>query len=148
MDVQHCSGNMASDLPESILNASKEAAQQILPDKSYDRYVQAYDKFMEWQKSQNTNAFDEDVLLAYFYETAKTFKPSTLCSVYSMLRSAIHCRHDVNIAQYNRLIAFLKKKSVGFESKKSNVFTAEEMNRFLTEAPDAEYLALKVRQLF
>lgn len=139
---------MASDLPESVLNASKEALQQVLPDKSHDRYIQTYNKFLEWQKSQNTNSFDENVLLAYFCEVAKVFKPSTLWSVFSMLRITIHCNHNVNIAQYTRLMAFLKKKSHGFKSTKSNVFTAEEIKKFLMEAPDAQYLALKVRQLF
>lgn len=139
---------MSSYLPESVLNASKESVQHILPQKSYDLYVQTYEKFLKWQKSQNTNSFDEDVLMAYFCKAAKTFKASTLWSGFSMLKNTILCNHNVNIGLYTRLIAFLNKKRIGFQSKKSNIFTAEEIKKFLMEAPDAEYLVIKVRQLF
>lgn len=42
------------------------------------------------------------------------------------------------------LSAFIKRQSHGFTAKKSKVFTAEDVNKFLNEAPDAEYLLLKV----
>lgn len=44
----------------------------------------------------------------------------------------------------NDLIAMLKRKSEGFESKKSNVLTPENINKFLNEAPDNEHLDKKV----
>ena len=40
--------------------------------------------------------------------------------------------------------AFLKQQSVGHRPKKSKVFTLEEMERFLDNASDDEYLLQKV----
>lgn len=136
---------MASDA--TILYAGKETVQPV-PDKSHERYIQAYEKFLKWQKSQNTNSFDEDVMLAYFTEAAKTLVSSTLFSLYSMLRTTIYSNHNVNIALYGRLMEFLRNTRVGFTSKKANEFTGEQIKKFLMEAPDAEYLLTKVWRNF
>lgn len=132
------------DLPESILAASKEAILQLLPAKSYSRYMNAYDKFVKWQELQKTGSFCEEVLLAYLLELSQKLKPSTLWSIYSMMKSTIICHHNVNIADYSKLGNFLKRQMDGFKSKKSNAFTAEEIKLFLEEAPDYQYLAVKV----
>ncbi|KAJ6649006.1 hypothetical protein Bhyg_04238 [Pseudolycoriella hygida] len=137
-----------ADLPENILAASKEAVMQLLPKKSYARYINAYDKFVKWQQLQNTESFYQEVMLAYFLELSKTLKPSTLWSIYSMIKSTISCNHNVNFGNYDRLAAFLSSQKSGFTSKKSNVFTAEEIKTFLMEAPDNEYLAVKVVLIF
>lgn len=142
---------MASVLPESILNDGEEAQQQTvptLPDKSLARYVTTYEKFMQWRKSQNTISFDEEVLLAYFCDSAKSMKPSTLWCIYSMLKATISSNHNVNIGQYVRLKSFLKKNTAGFESTIPKVLTVEEIKKFLVKAPDAKYLGVKVNQLF
>lgn len=142
--VQQILSNMTYiDLPDDI----DEVKLSNLPDKSYIRYVQAYEKLTKWQKSQNTDSFKEEELLAYFNEASKIYAPSTLWSTYSMLKATIKSTHNVNISDYSKLIAFLKKKNVGFQSKKANVFTADEVQKFLDEAPDEEYLAIKVNQL-
>lgn len=64
-----------------------------------------------------------------------------------MLKSTLLHYNNVDISPYSRLTAFLKEKSVGFESKKFKVFSAEEINRFLAEAQDEHYLAMKVGEL-
>lgn len=133
-----------AQLPQSILDASNETIQQMLPDKSHDRYILAYNKFLNWRSTQNTDSFEEEVFLAYFGEAAKEYAPSTLWSMYSMLKGTINCNHNVNIAQYARLIGFLKKKNLGFEGKKSPVFSAEDIRNFLMNAPDLQYIAIKV----
>lgn len=141
--VQYYLRKMSSNLPEGISNASKEEV-QFLPNKSYNRYVCVYDKFLKWQKSQKTDSFNEEVILAYFTEIGNTLKPSTLWCIYSMLKSTIFCNHNVNIGQYDRLTTFLRNKNKGFHSTKGNMFTAKEIRKFLNEAPDDEYLGIKV----
>lgn len=130
-------------------NVNKEALQQILPDKSYDRYVSAYEKFMQWRKSQNTNSMAEAVLLAYFVEIAKTMKPSTLYATYSMLKATISSNHNVFIGQYELVKSFLKRTTSEFEFQfERKVFTVEEIKKFLAEAPDSKYLGVKVYHTF
>ena len=42
------------------------------------------------------------------------------------------------------MVAFLKKKSVGYKAKKSSVLTRENFSQFLLEAPDSQYLIIKI----
>ena len=51
---------------------------------------------------------------------------------------------NVNISSYCRLTAFLKKKHVGYEAKKSKVLRREEILKSLKEAPDEKFLMMKV----
>jgi hypothetical protein len=50
----------------------------------------------------------------------------------------------VDIRKCTKLIPFLKKKSVGFRSKKSKIFTRQEFDKLFVEAPDNKYLMMKV----
>lgn len=124
-----------------------EAVQSALSDRSNDRYVSAYEKFLSWQRSQKTNSFDEDVLLKYFHEAANTFAPTTLFSMYSMLKNTIYSNHNLNISAYSRLLAFLREKQLGYRSKKTYFFSADEIKKFFLEAPDSKYLGIKVRHI-
>lgn len=65
-----------------------------------------------------------------------------------MLKKMLNVREKVDISNYRLLNAFLKNKSSGFTSNKSKVLTSEEVQKFLTEAPDHVYLATKVALFF
>lgn len=125
-----------------------EVVDDILPEKSLTRYKNTYDVFMRWQKSKGLNSFDEALLLNYFYDLSKVYKPTSMWSTFSMLKSTIMCNHNIDISQHSRLMAFLKRKSAGYKSNRSKVFTTEQLNRFLVKASDHRYLAIKVKLLF
>jgi len=95
-------------------------------------------------KSKEESSFSQDMLMSYFREISEKFKPSTLWAQYSMLKATINCNHGIDIGRYTELLSFLKKKSDGFTSTKAKALTSEEVERFLTEAPDKEFLAVKV----
>ncbi|CAG5102844.1 Protein of unknown function, partial [Cotesia congregata] len=61
-----------------------------------------------------------------------------------MLKSTISSKHNIDISQYLRLQAFLKKQSIAFQSEKSKVFSLEEINKFIREASDEKLLFKKV----
>ena len=61
-----------------------------------------------------------------------------------MLKKTLNVKEKINIAQYCALTSLLKNEAKGFQSKKAKVFTVAEMNTFLQEAPDIQYLAHKV----
>lgn len=133
-----------NDIPAELLQEYQEALDQILPKKSASRYLQAYAVFRKWQQSRKTDSFDEKVIMVYFSEAAKKYKPSTLWSMYSMLKKTLICKNNIDISKISQLIAFLKTFSSGFKSKKSNVFCSEEVRRFMVEAPDISFLGIKV----
>lgn len=135
--------NMASTPPE-LRRSAEEAANDLLPAKSKKVYEATYNGFVEWKKGHKTSSSSETVLLAYFNELSRKYKPTSLWSTYSMLKSTMKIKEKIDISRYAQLTALLKQKSVGFKSKKSKVLRSEEINKFLTEAPDAVYLATKV----
>jgi len=67
--------------------------------------------------------------------------------MYSMLRSTIQAKHNINIHNYVQVIQFLKKNSKGYEVKKAKILTSEQCQQFIKEAPDDEYLAVKVKTI-
>lgn len=99
---------------------------------------------MDWQLSNATSSFSENVLLAYFRELAIKYKSSSLWARYSMLKSTLNLNQGVNIETYPKLVAFLKRKSENYNRKKAKTLTSEQIKMFLNEAPDQNYLATKV----
>lgn len=82
--------------------------------------------------------------MAYFTELAEKYAGPTLWSKYSMLKSTIICNQNINIGDYKQLASFVKRKNDGYMPTQSKVFTTEDVNKFLSEAPDEMYLAMKV----
>lgn len=121
------------------------ATPELLPQKSKEVYQKSYLRFMKWRKEQNINSFSEDVFLAYFSYLSNTIKPSTLWGNYSMLKGTINVNHNINIKQYSKLVPFIKQKSMGYRPEKSRTFTKDQIDKFLKEAPDNQYLMTKVK---
>lgn len=134
--------------PPDVLETANNAYKNLLPDKSHKKYMAVYDKFISWKSAKNIESFSENVMMAYFIELEQSYKPSSLWSIYSMLKSTLLSNHNVEVKKYLKLTAFLKKQSTGFRSKKSRILTSEEVERFLNEAPDEIYLATKVTNIY
>lgn len=130
--------------PPDIVEAAKITSVDLLPKKSRNLYEKAYKAFMDWRDRKKTTSFSENVLLAYFGELAEKYKSSSLWTQYSMLRTTLEVRQNINIATYGKLKTFLKRKSDGYKAKKSKTFTPDEINMFIENADDKKYLATKV----
>ncbi|KAG4076030.1 hypothetical protein HA402_014029 [Bradysia odoriphaga] len=139
-DIEH-------EIPPELMEEYHRAMDQIVPTKSGNRYLQAYDVFRKWQEVHRTNSFDEKILLAYFGSAAKKYKPPTLWSMYSMLKKTLLCKHNVDLVKHCRLRAFLKMRSDGYQPKKANVFETEHLRKFFLEAPNDVYLQKKIVRL-
>lgn len=61
-----------------------------------------------------------------------------------MVKSALALRHNTDIKQFIKCTAFLKRQNVGFVSKKSNVLSAEQIKKFMIDAPNESWLFSKV----
>lgn len=103
---------------------------------------------MDWCTEKGVEKVSENVLLTYFSEKAKEFKPSSLWSVYSMLKTTLKIKNDLDISGFHKLTAFLKEKSVGYKPKKSKTLSQDNVRKFLLEAPDREFLMMKVILIF
>ena len=131
--------------PPEILSEAQNATIALIPAKSKEKYLAAYDSFVQWKSKKNTQSISENVFLAYFSELANRYKPSSLWCIYSMLRSMVKLKHGVDIKTYCNLMAYLKRRSDGYIGRKSKVLTSANVEKFLKEAPDSQYLATKVR---
>ena len=87
-------------------------------------------------------------IMLLVYEKSKKFKASTLWSHYSMVKSKLILEKNLDIRKFLKLTAFLKRKNDGYSAKKSKTLDADQVQKFLTEASDEEYLLIKVRYLF
>ncbi|KAJ8970565.1 hypothetical protein NQ317_019070 [Molorchus minor] len=105
--------------PPEVRVAAERATEGIIPEKSRERYENTYELYSKWCVAKGVQHTSETVLLAYFCEISKQSKASTLWSRYSMLRAVLNFRHNVDISNYAKLKAFLKRKNVGYQAKKS-----------------------------
>lgn len=116
-----------------------------LPEKSEKAYWKVYDNFNNWRSDNNIKDLSEETLLKYFKELSTT-KPGSLWSNYSMLNRTLKIKDDVSIKNYPELCKFLKDFAKNYKpvKRKQEVFTMEEIAKFMKTAPNRDYLVMKV----
>ncbi|KAJ8914615.1 hypothetical protein NQ315_015352 [Exocentrus adspersus] len=91
--------------------------------------------FKNWCNKKGVNT-DEKSLLAYFVIRNEKLKaPGSLWAEYSMLKSTIFLHESIDISKFSMLIAFLKKKNVGYQPKKASVLLWKRL-----QTPDDKFL--------
>lgn len=115
-----------------------------LPTFSKERYDQTYQLFRKWMVTKNRASLSQGVLLQFFNELATKKKPSTVWTYYSILKATIRANDNIDIRGYEVLTKFIKCKTTGYSPAKAGVFNAEDIHRFLKEAPDERWLDVKV----
>lgn len=136
------------DLPPEIIDAVKEATNTLVPQKSEERYKKEFRLFEDWCNQTKVSNIKEEVMLAYFHKSSKTYAPSTLWSKYSMLKLVIKLEKDIDISKYYKLTSYLKRANDGYKSKKSMVLEQKDAENFIFNAPDNIYLMTKVATIF
>ncbi|KAK4886540.1 hypothetical protein RN001_002811 [Aquatica leii] len=131
------------NIPDHIKKSAEEAVASILPTKSANRYNDEYKKFIKWCNDNTIIEYSEVVLLAYFKTKSETLKASTLWTTYSMLKSTLSIKHNINISKYSKLVAFLKRQNDLYQPKKSQIFTEKQIETFLQTASNEKFLLIK-----
>lgn len=137
---------LISSTPPELVAIAQDTTEKLLPKKSFERYLVTYKNFITWRDEHNTTSFSENVMMAYFsyLRNSKNFKPNTMWAYFSMISKVIQIKHNVNIQNYSKLIAFIKKENVGYMPKKSKILEEEHIFRYLADAPDNEHLHRKL----
>lgn len=133
---------------ESVIIDSPHVSEKdygAIPEKSKTKYEGTYKIFSEWLTDNNFNTLNENIFLTYFTEMSTKFKPTTLWTNYSMLRTTVKLYHKVDIEKYVKLRQFLRAKSYGYKPKTSSILTSKQIDKFIRTAPDRIYLLTKVR---
>lgn len=134
--------------PPELVEKYKDALVELLPPKSKEKYDRVYKDFLAWRESYGGESFSERVVLAFLMEKKRNVAPSTLWAISSMLKATLLSYQNINIGNYPKIVPYLKRNSVGFQPKKAKVFTHEEVDKFLMEAPDDSFLMKKVFNFF
>lgn len=130
--------------PPELKQIADTTIQNLLPEKSQEKYKTVYKDFIDWCDNKKVKCFTENVLLAYFNELSNKYKASSLWTFYSMLRSTLNINKGINIESYSKVRAFLKRQSEKHIAKKAKTFTSEQLNTFINEASDEKNLTTKV----
>lgn len=138
-EVYVCS---STDFPDDKPN---EATSNLMPQRSKELYTNAYKRFEKYMLENSISSITENVMLNYMTDLSSKCKCSSLWPTYSMLRSTLNSAHNVDIQTFTNLRAYVKQQSIGYQPKKSKVFTKYDFRRFLC-APDLKYLMHKVLQ--
>lgn len=130
------------DTPED--EESSLSLPTALTARSKAKYNVAYDNFQKWNTVLGATPVSETVLMKYFTELAEKSKPTTLFAIYSMLKATMRINDNIDISSYSALLKFLKQQNVGYTPVKSHLFTKEEIEKFINEAFDEDWLHYKV----
>lgn len=137
--------DMMENIPKEILTEAERVKTDLLPEKSKKKYEKEYENFYKWSLQMGNKNFErEEVYLAYFAKLSTTCSAPTLWSRYSMLKTMLKLKKNVDMGKFFKIIAFLKKKMVGYRPKKSKILSADQVENFLAAAPDETYLLIKV----
>lgn len=133
------------EMPFELIEHAKAAVMESLPLKSKDKYNRVYKNFKAWQLGYGVNTVSATVMMAYFHMLdTKKHKPTSLWAFHSMLKATLRAFDDIDIGTYAQVSAFLKVKSSGYKSIKAQVFTENNIKRFIDEADDLPWLDVKV----
>jgi hypothetical protein len=87
----------------------------------------AYENLSKLRKIIKTKSLSENVFRTNFNKFSTEIKPSTLWSIYSMLKSTKNMKHNINIGTYLKLQVFFKEKIKWIKSKNSKVLTSTDI---------------------
>ena len=126
--------NIKASLPQEVINA-------LQPKKSSVRYKQEYSKFMEWLQ-QHQYAVTEEAILLYSVEMSKSFSPSSVRSKISMIKQELLINGTI-LESSQQLNLHIKRINTDYSPKKAAVFSKQQLEIFLLQAPDVEFLMWK-----
>lgn len=135
--------------PPDLKEAADAASADLIPSASRRQYEKAYNDFRSWCKSKNVadGYISENVLVSYLEHLSGRYSPSTLWSIFSMLKATLLRYDGKDVRSYERVQLLLKRKSAHYKTKKSEVFSKENITEFLRRADDDVFLDIKVAVL-
>lgn len=137
---------MLDDVVEDdFAEAEDETSVKRLSEKSRKTYEVIYSIFMSWRSLNNLTSLSENVIMAYLKEASQKYKRASLCTRYYVLRNMLIKKHNVDIGKYESVQLFIKEIAASVQSKGVRFFNLHEVEKFIAEAPDDTYLAIKVR---
>nr|XP_015834127.1 PREDICTED: uncharacterized protein LOC656007 isoform X13 [Tribolium castaneum] len=121
--------------------------EQLHPKSRY-QYMKEYETFSTWRNSNYVDGVTEDILLRYVSDLMEKFAPNSVYTKISMLKTLLKKQENIDISGYGKVFDLMKRKSKCYKANKAQKLTAEEVTRYLLEAPDESFLLEKVITVF
>ena len=137
----------SSGTPPEIEEQVDNVILNNVPNKSRKIYMKHYEQFLEWCKKQCGKPYVSDsMMIAYLNKLHRDgIKPSTLMTKLSGIRS-IHNSKGKDL-KFEKSFNFCKRMLKEYEPKKSRTLDKDQIENFLIEASDKEYLLHKLVSL-
>ncbi|XP_072380784.1 uncharacterized protein [Diabrotica undecimpunctata] len=129
---------------ELISESENVATLDALPAKSKERYEKEFQLFDTWRKEKYFEGVNEEIMMEYLQGIGEVYKPSSLWTRYSMLKTTLKAYENVDISSFSTMFAYLKGKIKNHKAKKAKALQGWQIKQFLTQAPDSTYLLMKV----
>ncbi|KAJ3651553.1 hypothetical protein Zmor_017585 [Zophobas morio] len=89
-----------------------------------------------------------NVILAYVSELSKKYEGSSVWTKISMLKRMLLTNENLDISAYALVKSFMKRNSSRYTPKQAKTFIRDQINTFLRDACDDDYLPTKVATIF
>lgn len=130
-------GNIQNTPPDIREQASKSREARLVPTKSAKAYRVAYDKFIEWFRSQDgvgvNTKVSESFLIAYF---ESKISAASVWSIHSRLKPFLDSEHGIKLKDLTRLQDVLKRKCEEHTPVQAPTFSSDQLHQFLKNFPD------------
>ena len=120
---------------------TKHVIELLQPRKSARKYIKEFKLFKEWIHVNNYK-ITESSLLLYSENLSKKFSPPTVRSKISMIKKELLINGQ-RLDSDELVNLHVKRLNTGHICKKAAVFTQKQLEFFLEEALDVEYLMMK-----
>lgn len=132
---------MEEEEPLQLREIATIATNRLLSEKSINE--KEYKRFFDWCTQNNLKNITENNLIDYFEFLGG--QSNKLWTIYSMLRTMLKTQRNIDITKFAKLKIVLKRlSSDGYGTTKSKTLETFDIYRFIADAPDDKYLAMKV----
>ena len=102
----------------------------------------AYTIYSQWKEKNGVTTSERSLLNYFFQFYREKYSPTTIGTHFAKLKRSVKKYECIDISRYFILYASVIK--LEYQSKKSRVFTTEQLKKFLQEAPENRFLLHKV----
>ncbi|XP_043267094.1 uncharacterized protein [Venturia canescens] len=151
--MEQSSSKGSADGEEILRNFDEEAnvivQAKMISRKSSDRYLLVYNTYKTWREEnkKSLSSSEENNLIIYFRTLKEKLKPPTLWSIWSMLKKTLNINENINIHHFLKLKILIKTNAKGYKPKKACVLRWNHITKFMDEASNHTYLAMKFLQV-
>ncbi|KAF7992179.1 hypothetical protein HCN44_001504 [Aphidius gifuensis] len=145
-------------MDSEYLNLSTTSDNLVLPEasiKASDKtYKLACEKFYQWTKNNNIRTLSENIIMNYINYLKNELTINSLIDHMTVLRTFIQMNYKIDINTYEKInnlwnnIYDNPHNTMESSTESSNngqaIFTLDDIQKFLTDAPDYHYLHYKV----